>query len=225
MGQMVLSSYQLNFLELAQAETFIAKRYYLTGGTALTAFYYQHRLSEDLDFFTEIAEVNLLETEKFIKKIIPKLKIEKYNISQFLGLVSYHLIFRDGEKLKVDFNYYPFPRIEKGKKFKNLSIDSVYDIAVNKVHTLFMRPRMRDYVDLFFILNKENYPLKKLIIDAKAKFDWDIDRVTLSSQFLRVKEFLKEKKDFPKMLVPFSQKKMEDFYLFLAKSFEKEIFK
>jgi predicted nucleotidyltransferase component of viral defense system len=64
MGQMVLSSHQLNFLELAQAETFIAKRYYLTGDTALAAFYYQHRLSEDLDFFTEAAEVNLLETEK-----------------------------------------------------------------------------------------------------------------------------------------------------------------
>jgi len=31
--------------------------------------------------------------------------------------------------------------------------------------------------------------------------------------------------DLPKMLVPFSQKKMEDFYFSLAKSFEKEIFK
>ena len=30
-----------------------ASVFYLTGGTALSAFYLHHRLSEDLDFFTE----------------------------------------------------------------------------------------------------------------------------------------------------------------------------
>jgi predicted nucleotidyltransferase component of viral defense system len=31
----------------------LCRRFYLTGGTALAAFYLHHRLSEDLDFFSE----------------------------------------------------------------------------------------------------------------------------------------------------------------------------
>lgn len=132
------------------------------------------------------------------------------------------MIYKDSEELKVDFNYYPFPRIDKGTKFRSLEIDSIYDIAANKVHTLFMKARPRDYVDLYFIMTKENYPLEKLIIDAKAKFDWDLDRITLASQFSKVKDFAK---DFPKMLVPFDEKKMIKFFLNEAKSLESEIFK
>jgi len=39
--------------------------------------------------------------------------------------------------------------LKKAKKFGNLEIDSLTDIASNKVHTLFMKPRTRDYIDLF----------------------------------------------------------------------------
>jgi predicted nucleotidyltransferase component of viral defense system len=200
----------------------VTKRFYLTGGTALAEFYLRHRLSEDLDLFSEESEVDPKLVDAFLLKISPKLGIKKIKRSQFLGLVSHLLTYKDGETLKVDFNYYPFPRINKGKKYKGLKIDSVYDIAVNKLHTLFMRPRARDYIDLYFIMIKETYPLEKLIIDAKAKFDWDIDRVNLASQFTRVRDF---KDNYPKMLVPFDHKEMEAFFLSQAKKLEKEIFK
>ncbi|OGK39725.1 hypothetical protein A3A74_04495 [Candidatus Roizmanbacteria bacterium RIFCSPLOWO2_01_FULL_35_13] len=166
----------------------------------MAAFYYQHRLSEDIDLFCEKVEVNPSLTDSFLEKIKKKLKLVKRNRSQMLGLVSYKLIF------------------------KNLEIDSVYDIAVNKVHTIFMKPRVRDFFDLYYILKIEkNYNLQKLILDAKAKFDWHIDRMNLSSQFLRVGEFLKTK-DLPRALVRYNPKEMEDFFLNLAKSLEKEIF-
>ena len=200
MGKTVLTPNQFNFLELAQADPYVVKNYYLTGGTALAAFYYQHRLSEDIDLFCEKVEVNPSLTDSFLEKIKKKLKLVKRNRSQMLGLVSYKLIF------------------------KNLEIDSVYDIAVNKVHTIFMKPRVRDFFDLYYILEIEkNYNLQKLILDAKAKFDWHIDRMNLSSQFLRVGEFLKTK-DLPRALVRYNPKEMEDFFLNLAKSLEKEIF-
>ena len=85
-----------------------------------------------------------------------------------------------------------------------------------------MKPRARDYIDLYFILNKHRYSLEKLIIDTKAKFDWDIDRITLASQMIRVKEF---KDDYPAVLVPFDSNKMESFFLSEAKKLKKEIFK
>lgn len=212
-------------MELAQSDSSILKDFYLTGGTALAAFYYHHRLSEDIDLFCEKKEVDHKATDAFLKKICPVLKVPHVKRSQFLGLVSYVLIFENGNELKVDFNYYPFPRIEKGTKFKNLEIDSIRDIAANKIHTIFMKPRTRDYIDIYFILRKEKYKLEDLILDAKIKFDWHIDSVNLASQFMRVGEFIKLTENFPKMLVSFDKNKMEKFFLSLAKSLEGEIFK
>lgn len=221
MGKTILTTEQLNFLEFVQKEKQITKRFYWTGGTVLTEFYLHHRLSEDIDLFNETKEVDQALVDAFLRKISSSLKVTEIKKSQFLGLVSYILIFKNGQKLKVDFNYYPFLRIEKGKKYKNLEIDSIYDIAVNKVHTMFMRTRGRDFVDVYFIMKSIDYNLDQLIRDAKAKFDWHIDRVTLASQFMKVKEI----KDMPTMLVPFNQKDMEKFFLKLAKSLEGEILK
>ena len=223
MGKSILTPKQLKFLEFISLEPQITKRFYLTGGTALAEFHLQHRLSEDIDLFTEEKEVYHPTIDAFLTKNLSKLKAKRFDRTQFLGLVSYHLIYNDGDKLKVDFNYYPFPRIEKGLKFKNLNIDSLLDIATNKVHTIFIKPRTRDYIDLYFMFKKEKLDLDKLILFAKAKFDWHIDRVNLAAQFARIKDIKVE--DYPKVLAPFSVKEMEDFFLGLAKDLEKDIFK
>lgn len=223
MGKTILTPNQHKFLELAAADQKIVADFYLTGGTALSEFYLHHRLSEDIDLFCPTEEVDQKFVEKFLKKIAPQMKIKSWRPTVFLGLVSYKLIFEDSKELKVDFNYYPFLQIDRGVKFNNLKIDSLYDIAANKLHTLFMKPRPRDYVDLYFILRQENYSLERLIVDAKTKFDWHIDNITLASQFARVKDL--SITDIPKMLVPFNQKAMEKSFLNLAKSLKNRIFK
>src|SRR3989338_2312832 len=221
MGKTILTAKQLNFLELVQQDKQITKRFYFTGGIALSAFYLEHRISEDIDLFTEKEEVDQSLIDVFLRKISQKLSIVEIKKSQFLGLVSYKLVYKDKEELKVDFNYYPFPRIYKGKKFKNLEIDILYDIAVNKVHTIFMQIRSRDFIDLYFIMKTTGYSLNQLIKDAKIKFDWHIDKVTLASQLIKVKEI----SDMPTILVPFDRKDIEKFFLKLAKSLETDIFK
>lgn len=223
MGKTILTPKQLDFLELVQKDLSITNNFYWTGGTPLAEFYLKHRLSEDIDLFTTETEVDPKLTEAFLKKISSRLTISQIKRSQFLGLVSYKLIYKDKDQLKVDFNYYPFPRIEKGLKHKNLDVDSLYDIAANKIHTLFMKPRTRDYIDIYFILKQQDYSLNKLILDAKAKFDWHIDKVTLASQFIKVKDI--KEAELPQMLVPFKKQDMEEFFLKLAKEMEKEIFK
>ena len=211
-------------MESTQADPEITKRFYFTGGTPLAEFYLKHRLSEDIDLFNEKEEVDQQLVEVFLKKISPKNSIIKIKKSQFLGLASYKLVYKDRKELKVDFNYYPFPRINKGQKYKNLEIDGVYDIAVNKLHTMFMKPRTRDYIDLYFIMEKyKDYSLKKLFYDAKAKFDWDIDKINLANQFIRVKDI--KTQELPKLLLPFKKMEMEEFFLNLAKNLRKGIFK
>ncbi len=208
-------------MECVSKDKQITKRFYLTGGTALSEFYLKHRISHDIDLFSEKQEVNQRLVSAFLKKISKGLGVVEIKRSQMMGLVSYILVFGDGQELKVDFNYYPFPRIEKGMHFKNLEVDSVYDIAANKLHTIFMRPRSRDYLDLYLIMRKYGFSLDKLILAAKAKFDWHIDRVTLASQFIKVTDI----DESSMMIIPFNKKDMDKFFLSLAKSLEGEIFK
>jgi hypothetical protein len=226
MGKSILTSKQLDFLEFAQAQKFISKKFYLTGGTALSEFYFHHRLSEDIDLFSEM-EVNTSAVEAFLQSVSTKLGILKIIKQNYLGLYIYILQYKDGDKLKVDFNYYPFPKVEKGVYFKKLEVSSIYDISVNKIHTITMRSRARDYIDLYFIFKNIRLPqleyLEKIRLDSQAKFDWPLEHKNLLSSFLKVKDLKNE--DFPRMLIPFDKKEFEQFFLDLAKSLEGHIFK
>lgn len=226
MGKSILTTKQFDFLELAQAQASITKNFYLTGGTALSEFYFKHRLSEDIDLFSE-KEVNARAIEAFLEKISPKVGISKIIKQNYLGLYTYKLKYKDGDILKIDFNYYPFPKVEKGVYFGKLEVSSIYDIAVNKIHTVAMRSQTRDFVDLYFIFNYSEYKPKdylyRMRIDSQAKFDWPLEVKNLTAAFLKVKDF--KKSDFPKMLIPFDRKDMETFFLKLAKSLEGDIFK
>jgi len=153
MGQTILAPKQSNFLELAQAQASIAKRFYLTGGTALSEFYFKHRLSEDIDLFSE-QEVDPAVVRPFLEGISPKLGIIQITQQNFLGLYTYKLRYQDGDTLKIDFNYYPFPKIETGVFWKKLEVSSIYDIAVNKIHTMGMKSRVRDMEKFFLKLAK-----------------------------------------------------------------------
>ncbi len=216
----ILKRYQKEFLELVLKEPYLLKRFYWTGGTVLSEFYLKHRDSQDIDLFTEEEEIHLPSVEKFVKKAAGELKAKKIGYKQFLGLHSFAFKL-PREVLKVDFNFYPFARIDKRKKWRGLMIDSLEDIAANKVHTIYMKARDRDFADLFFILKQENWDLKRLVILTKTKFDWDIDPVQLGKAFTQVVAL----KDIPKMLVPFDRAEMEQFFLSEAKKLEKKIFR
>lgn len=216
----VLKKHQKDFLGLVLGEPYLLKRFYWTGGTVLSEFYLRHRESQDLDFFSEKEEIHLPSINKFIGVAGLKLRAKKITHRRFLGLHTY-LLTLPTAKLKVDFSHYPFPRIDRRKKWMGLEIDSLEDIAANKIQTLSTNPRERDFVDLYFILKRRGFSLNKLVLSAKAKFDWHLDPLQLGQVFTQVVAV----KDVPKMLIPFDRKEMENFFLRLAKSLEKEIFK
>lgn len=215
----ILTVEQEKFLDLFSQENRLRKVFYFTGGTALTAFYLQHRHSEDVDLFSE-DEINLLAVRSFVGKVQKECNIEKVDYRQFLGLHSFQLFFPNKIILKVDFNYYPFLRIEKGLQYKNIDVDSILDIAVNKVHTIAMKPRARDFIDLFFIVREKGYAMDKLVSYAKAKFDWHIDPVQLGSRFIAAVE----QKDYPRMIKPIDHAEWQNFFVEEARKLKSEIF-
>jgi len=216
----ILTPQQKEFLDIVSEDKYLCKKFYLTGGTPLSAFYLYHRISEDVDLFCE-EEINLLPIRAFLGKVQRKLKLKKIDYRNFLGLHSFELYFSEKEKLKVDFNYYPFPRIEKGIKYKNISVDSIYDIAVNKVHTIAMKPRARDFIDIYFIIKEKKYSFDDLIMKAKAKFDWHIDPIQLGIAFTQAAEL----KDYPRMIKKIDHREWKQFFIDYAISLKKQIFK
>ena len=72
----ILTSEQIRFLDLVSSESYLCRKYYFTGGTPLAAFYLRHRLSEDIDLFSE-QEVHLPSIRNFLGKAQKKLKMKK----------------------------------------------------------------------------------------------------------------------------------------------------
>lgn len=217
----ILTPHQQKILELIAGEKYFTERFYLAGGTALSEFYLRHRISEDLDLFCEKEEVNPVYIARFFEIHSKKLKIKKIETKNVFGLYSFFFNFQDGNILKVDFNYYPFPRMERGVKFKNLEIESIYDIGVDKVHTIVLKPRARDFIDLFFIIKEKHYVFYDMLMHAKAKFDWDLSPVELGARLMEASHM----SDFPRMLVKINHNEWRSFFVEQARALKKEIFK
>jgi len=131
----------------------------MAGGTAL-AFQMGHRRSYDFDIFTpKLIPLNLSwEVRKIFGK---KIKVIQESESE--------LTFFTPKKVKITFFYYPFKPLYKIIKTSSISIFDWKDIAADKAYILGRRPIWRDYVDLFFII-KKGQKLKKIILDARRKF-------------------------------------------------------
>lgn len=220
MGKTILTTTQYQFLELATKEKTIAHWFYLTGGTALSEFYLHHRLSEDLDFFTEDMELNENEIDSFIQKTA-RIFHTSYQKNTHMGIVVYRLYPKNKEVLKVDFVHQPFKQLEFGKKYERLRIASLWDIMVDKLYTIFNRATARDFVDLYFGIQEVGCDLNQLINAMEEKYNAGFDRLSLLSRFPVVKDVT----DYPKMLIPFDKKEMEDFFLNEVKKLQGEIFK
>lgn len=184
MGQSIFTAKQSHFLELAKKDSWLTKNFFLSGGTALSEFYLHHRLSKDLGFFSQ-KEMSHRSIRSFLRKVSPKLGIKSFKFREIFGIHTSILKFNKNQNLKVDFSYYPFPPIERWTFMEKLKVASIYDIAVDKLHSIFNRSQARDFIDFYFILKEKGYRLEKILKDIRVKFDVFLEPGSLSSQFLK----------------------------------------
>jgi len=134
----------------------LLRGFYLTGGTALT-LHLGHRQSEDLDFF--------LPTE-FDSQDLQNQLSSKFNLTD-VALESNTLnCFVDGVKLQ--FLYYPYKLLEPTVIFNNLAVSSIIDIACTKIITISARGSKKDFIDLYFLLEK--YSLTQIFSFLSKKY-------------------------------------------------------
>lgn len=201
-SEQILTPCQKKFLKDFSSHPEIDK-FTFGGGTALSAFYLLHRISFDLDFFTP--DEMLWKDVGVWLSIYSKKKRVKLEVHQIQNRIIFNLNFRTRENLKGEVVYFPFQPIVQPKRIiGKLRIDSFIDIAVNKFHALIQRKELKDYIDLYFIINKGNLTFPHLYKWTRLKFDIHIPKNVVAFTFAGIKNF----KSSPYRLIqplPFTQ--------------------
>lgn len=191
--------------------------FFLTGGTALSAFYLYHRYSYDLDLFTT--------EEEALQRVAPILQSMSKDLDIKMTAIQTEPLFRrfsfeDGkERIIADFvkdiNY----QVEKKKPvFNNIKVDTLDDIACNKICAILGRKEMKDYIDLYYIA-KEGHDIDRYIVLAKNK-DAGLNKATLSYV---IKDFYIPKNP-PYMIEKLDLAEIRKFYRELSEKWAKESF-
>ncbi len=151
--------------------------YYLTGGTALSRFYLNHRFSEDLDFFIHKKQNFLTEVQEIIAKLKTHFTLETLVLTQDFAQIFLHtekFSKNYGEnfqaKLKVDFvNELEIPRFGELKPFQAFSrVDNLQNILSNKI-TAITRLEPKDIADIWFICKNYSFKWNEIIYEADQK--------------------------------------------------------
>ncbi|MBI2074838.1 MAG: nucleotidyl transferase AbiEii/AbiGii toxin family protein [Candidatus Levybacteria bacterium] len=217
MANSILTSIQKQVLYLLSKESNFTNNFYLTGGTALSEYYLHHRLSEDLDFFSQ-KEVDSLWLTTLTNKLKQKLKADKVDLQQSFNRNLVFFTFNQN-LLKTEFTYFPFPHIEKSNIFNDIAVDTLLDIAVNKFFTIYQKPSARHFIDLYLIIKNSTVAWGQLANLARNKFDTFIDPVQLGSQLVTASEI----QDLPKMLVDLKEHEWRDYFIDKARALKSEL--
>ena len=113
------------------------------------------------------------------------------------------------DDVKFSLFYYQYPLLEKPIKFKNIDIASIADIGAMKVAAISERGTKRDFIDLYFILQK--IQLSNILDFYEQKYK------KLASNLIHIKKSLvyfedAEDEDVPDMLKQISWKKVKAFF-------------
>jgi len=136
-------------------EAQVLENFYLAGGTALSLIL-GHRKSIDLDFFSSsFPKFEILMAK--LKTLNPKV------INQDKGTLDLYI-----DDVKVSFLEYKYPLVGDFLEFDQVKVASLEDIACMKLSAISSRGSKKDFIDLYFILQK--FSLGELLALFEKKF-------------------------------------------------------
>ena len=184
--------------------------FYLAGGTCLSLFYFHHRLSVDLDFFTQdFVYTDITKTAEYLEKILKKkVSLAGQSLKEKTAkIVVYNIRFTTTDLLKIDFVEDTVGLLKKTKAVDGIRILSLEDIYLRKLYALagmigtfdeagqkkFIggRADAKDFYDIYF-LSHTFMPLSKFatgycdrtIMEAVIKWFRTFDRMTMMDGIL-----------------------------------------
>ncbi len=185
---------------------------YMAGGTAL-ALQISHRFSYDFDFFTpkEFDENMMVQR---IKELMPDFELERKEWRTILGYIK---------ESRFSLFFYSYPLLFKTDNFLGADIADIRDIAAMKIAAISDRGVKKDFIDLYFILEKE-----KILSLEKALELYDKKFETLKQNKLHILKSLQyfidaEESEMPKMIKPISWPDVKSFFKKEVKIFSEKL--
>ncbi|MFT4156153.1 nucleotidyl transferase AbiEii/AbiGii toxin family protein [Parafilimonas sp.] len=133
------------------------KLFGLGGGTNL-ALRTGHRISIDLDFFTN---------SRYDTAMVFSIITQTFPSAELLFEQNQTIMFMINN-VKVDFVLYPFPWLQLFDIIESIRLISVQDIIPMKLQAVSNRNAKKDYWDIATLLR--NYPLEKMLNIFSSKF-------------------------------------------------------
>jgi len=161
------------------AKSPLKDKFYWTGGTLLSSYYLHHLRSNDLDFFTD-GPFTYNQIISFIRKLKKELRLPQTEERKIFDRQEF--ILHNKGKLRLEFVQYEHPKLKTRKRWKGIIVDSLDDIAANKLMSLFDRNDPKDLFDLYFLLIKKKYTIKKLMKLVEKKFGVSFEKSGVLSE-------------------------------------------
>ena len=188
----------------------VGQQFFLTGGTALAVFYLYHRLSEDVDLFT-VSEGVLDAAQDVVLTIGEDTGWEMDLQRLSPHFLRVNLTRPDGESLKAELVQDVGEQFGERQWCEGVRVDSLVNIAANKVTAILGRADVKDFIDLYFLIRRIGYDFDKLLEMAKQK-DLGLTEFYLAGMLRQIHTV----KDLPVMLKPVDLEKLVSFYDELA---------
>ena len=144
---------------------YLPKHVYLAGGSAV-ALYFGHRLSVDLDFFTP-EEFNSLDLSNIISdKLKSGFKITK-------SIVTKNTLVMSLNDTGFSLFTYKYPLLDNTTTMKNIPVPvaSQLDLSLMKLIAINQRGSCKDFIDLKFLIERNNYTFKWLTERLTKKYN------------------------------------------------------
>ena len=147
----------------------LPERSYLARGTAVY-FYLRHRLSVDLDFFTESPFIVELFLSK-MKRCFDEVAVEAMEQDTLI-------LFLSPEKIKFSLFHYPYSLLSSTVALPIgegliCPLASLSDITAMKAVAINQRGSIKDFIDLFYLLQKTGLDFGGVSRLAIEKYDLD----------------------------------------------------
>jgi hypothetical protein len=137
----------------------LSEEFYLAGGTAL-ALQLGHRLSVDLDFFSQ--------TQSDIPALAEPLRHAFKDYSPTLADSSWGNLVYLAENVRVGFYGYGYELVRPLLEVEGFALASMEDIGLMKMDALLARASRKDFHDLYAICQR--IPLRELFELAPSKY-------------------------------------------------------
>lgn len=173
--------------------------FYLAGGTAV-ALHLGHRISYDLDFFSNKNFDGLL-----LKRMISNLGDYEDSFSNENNMIG---IFNGS---KLSFIYYKPEMLGAFQQIEGVNIASINDLIAMKVEAISQRGTKRDFIDLFFMMKNRNISIVDVMLlycEKYKEFNFNLIHTLKSFNYFNDAD----KNSMPEMKSPVQWQEVKNFF-------------